>query len=262
MVHQAYSNTAPIYAVGRDLLKALQQLRNTEVLRNVRSNFSTSMIIFTLPPMDIYLQNSSVVFAVGAQTPFLFAPEDLKDQQVIKESQSITDSLNMPFGSRVLYGEGYMFEAILGRALIQKEYYGEGILSLSSFSTLPDDIEESALNLAEMLKVLSLESVGVNFTLVVASGSLENLACNLLEEARTEVVGFSVPYGSFVTNYTLSRAQKEDPPSEGVLVDINFSGLVTDRATINSRLKQVKNLVFERNDCLRRAREVLNDLPL
>lgn len=217
----------------------------------------------TLYVMVIYLQDSSFVFTVEMRNPAMFTVDDLKEEGIITESQNVEDSTYTPFGSHVLYGNGYVFEAREGRAMLLKNFYEEGPLSVSEVSAIPDNLEESALKLVEQLKPLVLESVGINFSLAVVNGSLQNLTRNLPSHAQIGSVGFSIPEDHFLARYSLTAARKNDSSGdEGVLADVNFSGLATNQVSINSRAKHIKGLISERYECLQRARRLLDELSL
>lgn len=212
--------------------------------------------------MDIYIQDSSIVFTVAVRNPAMLTIDDLREEGIISEHQEVTDPVFTPFGSRVRYGDGYVFEALEGRVVLLKSFYEEGPIRFPTDSVLPDNLEESATRLADLVKSVGLESVGVNFTFVIPNGSLQNLTHNLPSHAQTGAVGFSIFYKHFVAFYSLTKARKNDlSADEAVLADVNFSGSIDDEIGINARAKVIKGLVRQRSENLQQAWRLLNELP-
>jgi hypothetical protein len=193
----------------------------------------------------------------------MFTSLYLLDEKVIPSSDEVVAQTTVPAFSNVFFGQGYKFEAVEHRISLEVNYpQNIPLSSIEDGHEPPDYLQASALNLVKGLKYLQLVSVGINFTLVVENGNLQNLLNRFPQDAEVGRVDLMIPNAPFRINCSLISARREDPPSTGVLLELNFDGQVTDKTSMNTRQDQVTGLIMRRNECFQNTKELINVLAL
>lgn len=210
--------------------------------------------------MDIFLHDASFVITFEARTAVPFLVDDLLEEGIIKSDQEITNAETLPDGMRVFFGDNCVFEATIGRSMLLKGYSGPDNIEVSRLDFVPDSLEGSATRLADASKLLGLASVGINFTFRLDEVSIDNLARNLPEGAEAGTIGFSVDRAPFRVSMTLTKAWRDSFSIPGLIIDTNFSGVVTNTMTMNSRAEQIKEFISLQTKCLDNSKEILNEL--
>lgn len=168
---------------------------------------------------EVKLKNRSVVFLVQGNQPTMFTEKFISKNEIFPDDYTLKNKTSIPPLTQYEYKEGYVFQAVDNRILLNCNYKEplSDISTISSFNEI-DRLNETSLNLYSSVDYLDFNALGVNFKFDVIGSNLDHII-PITDKTGTNItqLKLSKHFEDYILFYNISRAK-----SDSFEIEFNF----------------------------------------